>query len=247
MKRRWHVSLPSSGTERVTRFASIQAGSMRKEAGFAGSSAAANSPNARFSTTGGFTPFATRMYGLSPGPSTRSGSFAGTNGRISRSKAPRRLLLVEEGPEVSVVDDPQAARRPRGRRAARSSRSAPPGPRRRCAPIGLRTRACRPPEPPHDGAARAEHPLPSSERVDHVAADPRRGGRGRPRAGSRRRRRSGSRTAARGSSMTSPPAPKERVSQRVSPATTTADPSPRTVRTCARKSRGSPPGVQARK
>jgi hypothetical protein len=61
MNNRWQVSFPSSGTERVARFSSIQAGSIRNDAGSSGSRAAANSPNVCFSTMGGFTPLATRM------------------------------------------------------------------------------------------------------------------------------------------------------------------------------------------
>jgi hypothetical protein len=86
MNRRWHVSRPSSGTVRVTRLRA-QTGSTRKNAGSARSRAAENSPNTCFSTTGGSTPLATRMYGVPPGRSTRIGTVEGTSGRSMRSNA----------------------------------------------------------------------------------------------------------------------------------------------------------------
>ena len=88
MNARWQVSRPSSGTCRVSRLPGSRPARCGSSRAVERSSAAANSPNARLSTMGGFTPFATRMYGLAPGRSTRRGSPAGTMRRTSRASSP---------------------------------------------------------------------------------------------------------------------------------------------------------------
>ena len=102
-------------------------------------------------------------------------------------------------------------------------------------------------EPAQHGAASAEHRLPVGERLDHLAS--RSGGQERrhlDRVDRGRVDRDRERRVVAGRSRTRH-ASSERVNQRVSPATTTVASSPRTVRTIARKSSGSPPGVHARK
>ena len=198
MKRRWQVSLPSSGTVRVTRFASTQAGSMRKKAGFAGVECSGELAERLLQHDGrvhsvGHAHVRTVAGALDSDRLRSRGPVDAPAARRRRGSDARRGTPRGIGRRRS-----RAARRPPGRRAPRSSRSAPQGPRRRSAPIGRRTRACRPPRAsaPRRCACRAP-PVPARAHRPRRRGPPREG-RARSRAGSPRTRRSGSRTAARG-------------------------------------------------
>ena len=217
-------------------------------AGSSASGRAANSPNTSFKTIGGFTPLATRMNAVPPGFTTR---IAVPSGRAAYRRWRRN------GPRWACRSPtPAGSGRPRSPAWSPTSRetssslqpiasSGAIAPIRTCsiaeAPSRHRRRCSR------SSALRVLNtPTPSFERIDHVAADAPRAGTVRTRRGSPRTRRSGSRTRPWVRRRSRRRRRGERVIHRVSPATTTVDSRPSSVRAFARTSAGNPPEIQAR-